>query len=94
MEIFGNWREAEVVAEKWRKFYNRERPHSSLSYQTPDELKSYWDCYYRTSFPKKENYVGFKILNRITHLNVSKTLVSDVSLTTLFETGLRYFVRI
>lgn len=43
MEIFGNWREAAVVAEKWRKFYNLERPHSSLGYQTPDEFKNDWE---------------------------------------------------
>jgi len=43
MEIFGNWREAEVIAEKWRKFYNGERPHSSLEYQTPDEFKRDWE---------------------------------------------------
>lgn len=43
MEIFGNWREAEVIAEQWRKFYNAERPHSSLSYQTPDEFKRDWE---------------------------------------------------
>jgi putative transposase len=43
MEIFGNWREAAVVAEKWRKFYNLERPHSSLGYQTPDEFKRDWE---------------------------------------------------
>ena len=43
MEIFGNWREAEVVAEKWRKFYNSERPHSSLGYQTPNEFKRDWE---------------------------------------------------
>ena len=43
MEIFGNWREAVVVAEQWRKFYNNERPHSSLDYQTPDEFKQDWE---------------------------------------------------
>ena len=43
MEIFGNWREAEVVAGKWRKFYNGERPHSSLGYQTPNEFKRDWE---------------------------------------------------
>lgn len=26
-EVFGNWREAGVVAESWRKYYNCERPH-------------------------------------------------------------------
>ena len=43
MEIFGNWREAAVVAGQWRKFYNAERPHSSLGYQTPDEFKQDWE---------------------------------------------------
>ncbi len=43
MEIFGNWREAEVIAEQWRKFYNTERPHSSLGYQTPNEFKVDWE---------------------------------------------------
>jgi len=49
MEIFGNWREAEVIAEKWRKFYNSERPHSSLSYQTPEEFKRDWEKQQRLS---------------------------------------------
>ena len=43
MEIFGNWNEAVVISEKWRKFYNGERPHSSLGYQTPDEFKQNWE---------------------------------------------------
>jgi len=43
MEIFGNWREAAVIAEQWRKFYNTERPHSSLGYRTPDEFKCDWE---------------------------------------------------
>jgi len=43
MEIFGNWHEAEVIAEQWRKFYNTERPHSSLSYQTPNEFRQDWE---------------------------------------------------
>jgi putative transposase len=43
MEIFGNLKEAEVISEQWRKFYNGERPHSSLSYRTPDEFKRDWE---------------------------------------------------
>ena len=43
MEIYGNFREAAVIAEKWRKSYNRERPHSSLNYQTPIEFKRDWE---------------------------------------------------
>lgn len=34
-EIFYDLREAKVLIENWRKFYNTERPHSSLRYRPP-----------------------------------------------------------
>ncbi len=34
-EIFYTIKEAKVIIEKWRKYYNTERPHSSLNYNTP-----------------------------------------------------------
>jgi len=37
-EIFGSLWEARVVIEQWRLYYNVERPHSSLGYQTPAEF--------------------------------------------------------
>ena len=37
-EIFGSLWEARVVIEQWRLYYNAERPHSSLGYQTPTEF--------------------------------------------------------
>jgi hypothetical protein len=39
-----------------------------LFIRTRDRVASYWDCYYRTQFPKKETYVGFKILAYIDHI--------------------------
>jgi putative transposase len=39
-EWFSSVKEAQVVIEKWRKFYNEKRPHSSLGYLTPSEFKS------------------------------------------------------
>ena len=39
-EWFSSVKEAQVVIESWRKFYNEERPHSSLGYLTPTEFKS------------------------------------------------------
>jgi len=39
-EWFSSVKEAQVVIEKWRRFYNEERPHSSLGYLTPLEFKS------------------------------------------------------
>lgn len=38
MEIFLSIREAQVKAEMWRNYYNKERPHSSLGYMTPEEF--------------------------------------------------------
>lgn len=43
LETFGNVREAAVVAENWRRYYNEKRPHSSLSYKTPDEFRQTWE---------------------------------------------------
>lgn len=37
-ETFGSLLEAQVVIEQWRLYYNAERPHSSLGYQTPSEF--------------------------------------------------------
>ncbi len=39
-EWFSSVKEAQVVIESWRNFYNTERPHSSLGYLTPLEFKS------------------------------------------------------
>jgi len=39
-EWFSSVKEAQVVIEDWRKFYNERRPHSSLGYLTPREFKS------------------------------------------------------
>jgi transposase InsO family protein len=37
-EEFRDVREAEALAQQWRRHYNRERPHSALGYQTPAEF--------------------------------------------------------
>jgi putative transposase len=34
-EIFDTLKEARVVTERWRRYYNTERPHSSLRYRPP-----------------------------------------------------------
>jgi putative transposase len=39
LEWFRNLAEAKVVIEAWRRHYNKERPHSSLGYQTPDAFR-------------------------------------------------------
>ena len=38
-EWFLTRREAKVVIERWRQFYNHQRPHSSLGYRTPVEIR-------------------------------------------------------
>ena len=37
-EVFGNLREARVLLDSYKAFYNRERPHSALNYLTPNEF--------------------------------------------------------
>ena len=34
-QIFYTLREAKVLIERWRQYYNRKRPHSSLGYRPP-----------------------------------------------------------
>ena len=43
MEEFNSLAETRVITEKWRRQYNRERPHSSLNYMTPLEFKAVWE---------------------------------------------------
>ena len=42
MEVFISLAEAKVILKRWRQYYNHERPHSSLGYQTPSEYKAAW----------------------------------------------------
>jgi putative transposase len=38
-EWFRDLREARIVVESWRQFYNHQRPHSALGYRTPSQLR-------------------------------------------------------
>jgi len=42
MELFANVREARIILQQWRRYYNSERPHSSLGYLTPNEFTEQW----------------------------------------------------
>ena len=48
-EIFGSLLEAKVLVEQWRIEYNTNRPHSSLRYQTPQEVADHWQTSLRAS---------------------------------------------
>lgn len=43
MEWFRNPEEARVTVESWRRYYNEERPHSSLGYLTPTEFRQEYE---------------------------------------------------
>ncbi len=41
-EWFRDAREARIVIERWRHFYNHQRPHSALGYRTPQQARQDW----------------------------------------------------
>ncbi len=41
-ELFASRLEARVVIENYRQYFNSQRPHSSLGYQTPSEVVHNW----------------------------------------------------
>jgi len=41
-EIFYSLAEAKVIIEAWRRYYNTERPHSSLGYKPPAPEAIIW----------------------------------------------------
>lgn len=44
LEAFWTVLEAQVITERWRRYYNEERPHSSLDYRTPAEFRPRWEA--------------------------------------------------
>jgi transposase InsO family protein len=41
-EVFGNLREAKVLIDGFRTYYNEDRPHSALNYMTPNEFADHY----------------------------------------------------
>jgi transposase InsO family protein len=41
-EWFRDLREARILIERWRTFYNHQRPHSALGYRTPAAARTQW----------------------------------------------------
>jgi putative transposase len=60
MEVFYSMAEATTIVETWRHSYNEERPHSSLSYQTPAEFAVAWRL---ASDTMKQSLQGEKLLS-------------------------------
>jgi len=50
-EIFYSLAEAKVIIEEWRRYYNTERPHSSLGYKPPAPEAIIWPAPPRGSTP-------------------------------------------
>jgi transposase InsO family protein len=42
-EWFRSRAEAKVLIERWRQFYNEQRPHSAHSYKTPASIRRNWN---------------------------------------------------
>lgn len=44
MEVQRSRTEAQVIAERWRRYYNQERGHSALGYQTPEDYRARYEA--------------------------------------------------
>ena len=60
-EIFYSLREVQVLAERWRVYYNTERPHSSLGYRPP--APSAWQAEANTGYGKVESEERFPLFH-------------------------------
>ena len=54
-ETFVSLAEARVLLEQHRLWYNRERPHSSLGYASPDEFHGTWQKKHEEGTQQKKN---------------------------------------
>jgi len=60
-EIFYTLKEAQVLAERWRVYYNTERPHSSLGYKPP--APAAWQAGNNTGHGKVETAARFPLFH-------------------------------
>ncbi|WP_145925934.1 IS3 family transposase [Shinella sp. HZN7] len=61
-EIFYSLAEAKVIIEAWRRYYNTERPHSSLGYKPPAPEAIIWPAPARGSAPPSAQAMALKPL--------------------------------
>jgi putative transposase len=59
-EIFYSLAEAKVIIEAWRRYYNIERPHSSLGYKPPAPEAIIWPAPSRGSAPSSAQAMAQK----------------------------------
>lgn len=69
-EIFYTLKEAQVLAERWRVYYNTERPHSSLGYKPP--APAAWQAGNNTGHGKVETAARF-------HFSTPPTAAEELS---------------
>jgi putative transposase len=59
-EVFYSLAEAKVIIEAWRRYYNTERPHSSLGYKPPAPEAIIWPALSRGSAPSSAQAMAEK----------------------------------
>ena len=67
-ELFGSLLEAKKLVEQWRIDYSTNRPHSSLWYQTPQEVADRWQTTLRAS-PSAASASTTRNINKSIKLN-------------------------
>ena len=61
-EIFYSLTEAKIIIEAWRRYYNTERPHSSLGYKPPAPEATVWPAPLRGSATSSAQAVAEKTI--------------------------------
>lgn len=61
----------QIQSEWWRAYYNKERPHSSLDYKTPDEFAQAWYNQQKKETKTQEDSISL-IQEDIVNLNLAK----------------------
>lgn len=71
-ELFESLAVAKVIVEQWRKEYNQQRPHSSLSYQTPDEFAAICNRRFQSGYALLPSPIAEETRNRHTTNNLAE----------------------
>jgi len=75
----------QIQAEWWRTYYNQERPHSALDYQTPSESAQAWYSQQKEVQETEKSTITNTLSTRITEI-IAKTVTFEDTLSEMDQT--------